>query len=356
MSIKRIRESLDGHLPAQGRILVALSGGVDSMVALHATQVLRPDLSLVAAHVHHGLRDEADADVALCQETCDRLGVHLYVRKADIKDLARERNVSLELAGRQVRHHFFHEIRDQEHCDAVVLGHHADDRVETVLHNFMRGSGVHGLGAMKEWSGHNRYLRPLLGLTKKEVIEIANDLNVTWHEDASNAETDFDRNEVVPMLETRRSGVKQSILRASEAAEDISDYMRMQARNLIKDHIFVHSNIEKTTFFDMSVIQEAHPALKAELIQYLWTKLHGSSAGFSQKRVSDTLSWLDGPLKNGSSLYFGEGIRLCNRNGRLGAVTTPEVMDRAISSMDISGYTSEETLTSIDLNASKGIW
>lgn len=350
MTIRSIQASLDRHIDPEETVLVALSGGVDSMVMLHTTKLLRPDLRVIAAHVNHGLREEATSDVELCQRTCEGLGVELRVLTADVGKIAREENIGLELAGRQVRHAFFENLRDQENCSAVLLGHHADDRVETLLHNLMRGTGIHGLAAMKQWSPFSRYLRPLLDLTKREIIGIAEENDIEWHEDHTNAESDFDRNwlrnDVVPMLETRRSGVRNSLLRTASAAEDISDYMRSQAKDLLAKNAFVHPDINKSTFFDVDTILEVHPALQAEVIQYIWTKLHGSGSGFSQKRINETIGWLGNEsLKNGSSLYFGEGHRLCNRNGRIGAVTSINSMDRLLKDIGMLTDSDELILT-----------
>ena len=194
------------------RILVAVSGGVDSMVLLHLLHELAPrhGWRLAAAHLNHQLRGRSsDADERLVRSTANKLRVPLVVGRAAVKDLARKQKVSLEMAARQARHSFLARIARRRHIPAVALAHHADDQLELFFLRLFRGSGGEGLAGMK-WRTPSvsdagiELVRPLLDQPKAVLVEYAAHNGVQYREDASNALLEFQRNrvrhELLPLL------------------------------------------------------------------------------------------------------------------------------------------------------------
>ena len=149
---------------AGSRVLVALSGGADSVALLHLLRDLdgRGELTLVgAAHLHHGLRgDAADEDQAFCAALTARLGVPFETARVDVAALAREQKRSVEDAGRQARYAFLEEAADRLSADTIATAHTRDDQAETFLLRLLRGSGTRGLGGIRPRVG--RVVRPLL--------------------------------------------------------------------------------------------------------------------------------------------------------------------------------------------------
>ncbi len=174
---------------AETRVCVALSGGVDSTVLLHAMVALRAStevgFSLTAHHVHHGLSPDADTWTAHCAEVCTRLGVPLRIERVHVDRAAR---VGIEAAARDARYRSL----DSLDTDVVLLAHHARDQAETLLLQLLRGAGPAGLAAMPIEAG--RYLRPLLGMPKADVQRYAEVHALTWVEDQSNTDPRFSRN------------------------------------------------------------------------------------------------------------------------------------------------------------------
>jgi len=197
------------------RILVAVSGGVDSMVLLHLLHKLAPrhGWDLTAAHLNHQLRGRSsDADERLVRCTAQGLRVPLVAGRAAVAKLARSRKLSLEMAARQLRHSFLARTARRRHIPTVALAHHADDQIELFFLRLLRGSGGDGLGGMK-WRAPSasdagiQLVRPLLDQPKAVLVEYAGQHGIRYREDASNAVLDFQRNrirhELLPLL--RRS-------------------------------------------------------------------------------------------------------------------------------------------------------
>ena len=190
--------------PPSKRVWVGFSGGLDSGVLLHwLKRNLPADTSLQAIHVHHGLNPAADAWTAHCQSVCDELGLVLRIERITIEDQSR----NIEAQARAARYAAF--ARHVAPADTLALAHHADDVAETLLLRLMRGAGTEALGNMK---AHSRYgdmqvWRPLLTLRRADLQAYAEANALAWIEDASNADTGFDRNfvrgEVLPLLESR---------------------------------------------------------------------------------------------------------------------------------------------------------
>ena len=229
--------------------MVGLSGGVDSVVLLHLFSQLAPRFSwqLTAIHVHHGISANADRWAAFCSTLCARLCIPLHIERVDIAPL---RAHGLEAAARRLRHAAF----ANQPCDYVALAHHADDQVETLFLQLLRGAGVRGASAMpfikrvsqspplKEegWGDVSRcpvLLRPLLSLTRQEILDYAALHDLEWIEDESNADEGYPRNflrhRLLPLLSEKFPAYRETLTRSTrhfaEAAELLDDLARLDA-------------------------------------------------------------------------------------------------------------------------------
>lgn len=205
-------------LPTASRYVLALSGGLDSVVLLKLFALLREknaDLPLAAVHVHHGLNPRADDWVVFCQSLCHKLAVSLTVSRIDINPAPGE---SLEAAARHGRYRAL--AASLAAGEALVTAHHANDQGETFLLQALRGAGVAGLAAMPpaRLFAAGWLLRPLLAWTRGELAAWAGGQGLSWIEDDSNRDLSFDRNflrhEVMPLLEGRWPGLAHTLGRA----------------------------------------------------------------------------------------------------------------------------------------------
>ena len=211
VSLQRILKRL--HTPS--RYIVAFSGGLDSTVLLHAMRAL--DLSLHAVHVNHHLHPQSDRWEHHCKEICSAWNVAFSVRHVEIKKKPRK---SIEEDAREKRYRELAEFVGVQ--DALVTAHNKNDLAETVLLQLLRGAGPAGLSAMTVEQNFSlgTHLRPLLGYTREELFEYAQQHALHWVEDVSNESLEFDRNylrkEIMPRLVTRWSGTLQTLARAAD--------------------------------------------------------------------------------------------------------------------------------------------
>ncbi len=219
-------DRLARHVEPGQRLCVALSGGVDSVVLLHAVIASVAALQLqqlVAIHVNHGLSPHADEWEAHCRKLCLQLGIFLEVRRVHVTPCGE----GLEAAARKVR---YAALNDFE-CDWVLLGHHRDDQAETVLLNLLRGASVHGAAGMAEKRG--RLLRPLLDISREEIVAYARQCGLSWVDDESNADSRYSRNflrhKVMPLLLQPFPDAANSLARAARAFGEAAELLDQMA-------------------------------------------------------------------------------------------------------------------------------
>lgn len=186
-------------------ILVGVSGGADSMCLLDLLVTIRDGCDdtglfpvISVAHVHHGLRESADADEKTVRDYCEQRGIPFYVCHADVAQEASKRKIGIEEAGRLVRYDFFHETASKmavHEADVfIAVAHHMDDQAETVLLNLFRGAGTDGMCGIYPRKGN--VIRPLLFATKRDIMRYVEEHNIPYVSDQTNFENDYARNRI----------------------------------------------------------------------------------------------------------------------------------------------------------------
>jgi tRNA(Ile)-lysidine synthase len=226
-----------------GRILVAVSGGLDSMTLLHALKKLsaRHRWQLIVAHFNHQLRGRAsDADEKLVRKTAAAMKLRVVAGGADVKAFARKSKLSLEMAARKLRHAFLARVARKQEIKTIALAHHADDQVELFFLRLLRGAGGDGLAGMK-WRSPSPadktipLIRPLLDVSKAEIAEFARENKINFRDDATNFSSDFlrnrIRNELLPLLRKNyQPGLDKAVLRLMEIVGAESEFAGEAAR------------------------------------------------------------------------------------------------------------------------------
>ena len=198
-----------------GKLILALSGGIDSMVL--ADMLLQAKAEFVLAHCNFHLRgEESDGDEQFVRDYAERKGLTIYVKQFDTLNYAEEHKLSIEMAARELRYAWFEELRQQLQYDYIVVAHHADDQLETFFINVLRGAGIRGLKGMQPVNGH--IIRPLFDVPRVEIQQYAEEHQLQWREDHTNAETLYLRNkirhELLPVIDSISKEGRASILKS----------------------------------------------------------------------------------------------------------------------------------------------
>lgn len=182
------------HLIAKGeKIILALSGGIDSMVLAYL--LLKTKVQFVAAHCNFHLRgEESDGDEKFVRDFAEKNGIQCFVMHFETEKYAAENGISIEMAARDLRYSWFEELRQQLNYDKIAVAHHADDQVETFFINLLRGAGLNGLKGMKPQNGV--IIRPLLWASREQIRKYAVENHIVWRDDHTNAESVYLRNKI----------------------------------------------------------------------------------------------------------------------------------------------------------------
>ena len=310
--IDQVREFLADTIGVgeRQRVVVAVSGGLDSVVLLDIIDGLSSDLGiqLRIAHLDHQLRPGSASDALFVQNEALRRGWPCTISRADVSKIAREERRSLEEAGRNARYQFLDRVADDEDCDWILLGHHSNDQAETVLLRLLRGSGTTGLAAMRQTRGE-RILRPLLGFGRSDIYSYAEEKGIDFREDRSNRDTRFRRNrvraELVPLLERQYNPKIVEILNrtASVLAEE-DDYVSGVVAE-VAGKVVTRSDA-RGLVLDTERVLSYHIAIQRRLIRMLLQGLSDREGPFDFARVDAALA----VLKGKSGIHdLGGGIR-----------------------------------------------
>lgn len=235
---------------ANDRVLVAVSGGVDSVVLLHLmSRLARPlALELQVVHVNHGLRGEqAERDQEFVAQLAASMGLPFIVRKVNVPGLVARRHLSEETAARWLRYRCFQWALKKTHAAVLALGHQADDQVETVIDHFLRGSGVKGLRGMPVRRGN--YIRPLLFASRQEIETYAQTHSLDYQIDSTNLMTRYRRNRIrhqlIPLLQSEfNPAIAAAVLRTARIMGETEAYLNEQAR-LALNTCLIQQKIDK---------------------------------------------------------------------------------------------------------------
>jgi tRNA(Ile)-lysidine synthase len=271
--------------------IIGVSGGRDSVCLLRAIHELGYKNVLVA-HVDHQLRgSESTADAQWVQQLAAGLGYPFHLHQAPVRELAAQRQQSLETVGRDVRMALWSELAQAQQRSGILLAHHAEDQAETVLMHLLRGAGLRGAAAMQPHTEHGNYtlLRPLLAVRRAEIIHYLQRHDQPYREDSSNASLEPTRNrlrlEALPLLsQCMGRDVVPQLLRFSQLAAREDSHLHAEAEDLL------HSSQQDEALLLTPQLLTTTPALQHRVLE-LWLR-HCGVSGISQDLVSSTAALL----------------------------------------------------------------
>jgi len=241
------------------RVIVACSGGADSMMLLHF--LMQMHVPVVAAHVHHGLRGkEADRDEKMVQEFCTKHKIQFKTLHIDVEKRAKQLGIGFEECGRQVRYAFFRDLADSQ-GDKIATAHTLSDVCETVLLHISRGTGLRGLCGIPPV--RDNIIRPLLGITRQEVEEYCACCRLSYVIDSTNFEKKYHRNhlrlDVIPLLKQLNPSFEEAVLRMTQQCREDSNYLDEQTQQYL-----LHAKTDKG--YRTSVFVQMPKAIRSRAI------------------------------------------------------------------------------------------
>ena len=297
------------------RLLLAVSGGADSVCLLHVMNNLKNTLGieLHVAHLDHQLRGaDAEADARYVSDMASRLGIPATVEKGDVAGYRAEHRLSLEEAAREVRYSFLMRVAGAEGCDRVAVGHTLDDHVETVMMHIIRGAGIKGLIGLRPETvqrtaaGTINIIRPLLDIRREETAAYCAGHHLEVRRDASNSSLSLFRNrirlELLPLLKSYNPQIATALARASRIAGDDLDYIDEQAKRLWSE---VALEKDGTIALHKGKFLELSPALQRNLLRMALEKLLGTLKDIEMRHIEEVMAARHKPAGKKIILPFG---------------------------------------------------
>lgn len=233
----------NGLLEGGEKVIVGVSGGADSVALLDILHSFK--IECVIAHCNFHLRgEESNRDAFFVEELCKKYNLKFERIDFDTEAYAEINSISIEMAARELRYGWFEKLRVIHLADKIAVAHHRDDSVETILLNLIRGTGIKGLTGIAPMNG--KVIRPLLCVSRDEILEYLKERNLNYVDDSTNSEDLYSRNKIrlniLPMMETINPSVKDAIIRTSENLRQVANIYYMYMTQ-VKSEIFKENKI-----------------------------------------------------------------------------------------------------------------
>ncbi|HBT20668.1 MAG TPA: tRNA lysidine(34) synthetase TilS [Peptococcaceae bacterium] len=271
------------------KVLLGVSGGADSIALTHVMHRLKGeyDISLHIAHLNHMLRgEEAERDAQFVSAFAEKMGIDCTVGYADVALLAEREKLSLEEAARKARYEFLTGTAEKIGASKIAVGHHADDRAETLLLHLLRGTGPEGLEGIRP--KYKNIIRPLIKVTREEIEIYCSEHNLSFVWDSTNEEVIFTRNKIrhqlLPMLKDYNPNIIEALNRTAEILLFENEYMDVETRKVFKEAVISEKDGQKLKL-RLEKFLPLHTALQRRLIRYCYTLITGIEEGLEYKHV-----------------------------------------------------------------------
>ncbi len=312
--IEKVKQTIEREnlIENKDKILVALSGGPDSVCLLHILKKLEEyyNVKIYAAHLNHKIRGiEAQKDALYAAKLCDELEISFFVKAIDVPAYAKENKMTLEEAARKLRYDMLFEVKNRIGAKKIAVAHNLDDQAETVIMRLIRGTGITGLKGM-DYKRSDGVIRPLMDVLKSDILSYCEENKLDPKIDHTNLETEYTRNRIrlklFPFIEHEFStNIKDTVSRMANVLREDSDYLETEAQKIFEQQVL--ENTDKTIKLDTEELKSIHSSLVKRLIRIAIKTLVGTLEGIDNVHIEDTLSLIKNS-KNQLKLNLPKGL------------------------------------------------
>ena len=284
------------------KIVLGVSGGPDSISMLHILDDIKNDykFEIYVAHINHMIREEAEDDEKYVQNYCEKNNIQYFVKRIDVQQIANTKKIGTEEAGRKIRYEFFEEVMQKVKANKIAIAHNKNDKIETIIMNLLRGSGISGLKGIEPIRG-NKYIRPLIECERQEIEQYCEQNKLNPRIDKTNFENDYTRNKirniVIPYIKDEfNPNIIQTMDRLSQVATDESNYIELQT-NKIYQKLLIEKTDNQITL-KLKEFNEQEKVIKNRIILLATKQLMGSTQGIEKIHIEDIIKLCSNNIGN----------------------------------------------------------
>ena len=300
------------------KIILGVSGGPDSMSMLHILKEIKNekkfDFEIIVAHVDHQIREEAIDDEKYVVEYCIKNQIKYYIKRIDVKKYANNNKMGLEEAGRNLRYEFFDEILEKENANKIAIAHNKNDKIETIIMNELRGTGIAGLKGI-EPIRENKYIRPIIECERSEIEKYCEEKNLNPRIDKTNFINDCTRNKirnvVLPYIKQEfNQNIIETIYRLSEVMNETEEYLQNQTEKIYNE-IKITENV-----LDLKKFNIQDDLIKKRIIIYEIAKVLGNTQNIEKVNIDDIIKLCTNNIGN-KYLTPNKNIKVLVNKGKI---------------------------------------
>lgn len=286
------------------KIVLGVSGGPDSISMLDILRKIKEEniiqFDIVVAHINHLIREEAVEDEEYVKKYCEKNGIECYIKRIDVQELAQNKKIGTEEAGRKARYEFFDEISQKTSSNKIAVAHNKNDKIETIIMHVLRGSGTSGLIGI-EPIRDNKYIRPLIECERKEIEEYCDNQKLEPRIDKTNFENEYKRNKirniVIPYIKMEfNPNIIETINRLSDVVKEEETYINKIVEQTYKKLLIEKS--KKEIVLDLKQFNEQDEVIKNRVILYTVKLINGSTQGVEKIHIRDIVKLCNNNIGN----------------------------------------------------------
>ena len=309
------------------KIVVAVSGGPDSMCLLNILKNLRPKFSteLFVAHINHMIREEADSETEYVKNYCEKNNIKCFIKRANVLEMAKEQKKGTEEMGRIVRYDFFEYVANEVSADKIAIAHTENDNAETILMNLMRGASLEGLKGIEPIRG--KYIRPLIECNREEIEKYCEINKLDPKFDKTNNDNTYTRNKIrnllIPYIKKEfNPNIIETLNRLAVLARQDATYFNKIVKESYADILLyeninnLNENLEKHIILDLKKFNKLEYVIKSRVLLYSINKLLGTTKGIEKINIEDMIKLCEKNIGN-KYLIPNKNVKIYVKKGKI---------------------------------------